>query len=36
LRRDGVPIAVECEEPDYVSVKCGDPDQYRTELIERA
>ena len=32
LRRDGVPIAEEWEEPDYVSVKCRDPDGYVVEF----
>jgi len=32
LRRDGVPIAEEWEEADYVSVKCRDPDGYVIEL----
>ncbi|MGH3012445.1 MAG: VOC family protein [Gaiellaceae bacterium] len=32
LRRDGVPITEEWEEPDYVSVKCRDPDGYVIEL----
>ncbi len=32
LRRDGVPIVEEWEEPDYVSVKCRDPDGYVVEL----
>ena len=31
LRRDGVPIAEEWDEPDYVSVKCLDPDGYVVE-----
>jgi catechol 2,3-dioxygenase-like lactoylglutathione lyase family enzyme len=31
LVRDGVPIAEEWEEPDYVSVKCLDPDGYVVE-----
>jgi len=31
LERDGVPIAEWCEEPDYVSVKCRDPDGYVVE-----
>jgi hypothetical protein len=31
LRRDGVPIVEEWEEPDYVSVKCRDPDGYVVE-----
>lgn len=31
LARDGVPIAEEWEEPDYVSVKCLDPDGYVVE-----
>jgi catechol 2,3-dioxygenase-like lactoylglutathione lyase family enzyme len=29
---DGVPIAEEWEEPDYVSVKCLDPDGYVVEV----
>jgi catechol 2,3-dioxygenase-like lactoylglutathione lyase family enzyme len=32
LRRDGVPIAEESEEPGYVSVKCVDPDGYVVEV----
>jgi catechol 2,3-dioxygenase-like lactoylglutathione lyase family enzyme len=32
LRADGVPIVEEWEEPDYVSVKCRDPDGYVVEL----
>ena len=32
LRRDGVPIVEEWEEPGYVSVKCRDPDGYVVEL----
>jgi catechol 2,3-dioxygenase-like lactoylglutathione lyase family enzyme len=32
LRADGVPLAEEWEEPDYVSVKCRDPDGYVVEL----
>ena len=32
LRADGVPIAEEFDEPDYVSVKCRDPDGYVVEL----
>jgi catechol 2,3-dioxygenase-like lactoylglutathione lyase family enzyme len=32
LRRDGVPIVEEWEEPDYVSVKCRDPDGYVVEV----
>ncbi len=32
LRQDGVPITEEWEEPDYVSVKCRDPDGYVIEL----
>jgi catechol 2,3-dioxygenase-like lactoylglutathione lyase family enzyme len=31
LVADGVPIAEEWEEPDYVSVKCRDPDGYVVE-----
>lgn len=29
---DGVAIAEECDEPDYVSVKCLDPDGYVVEV----
>jgi catechol 2,3-dioxygenase-like lactoylglutathione lyase family enzyme len=32
LRDDGVPIVEEWDEPDYVSVKCRDPDGYVVEL----
>jgi catechol 2,3-dioxygenase-like lactoylglutathione lyase family enzyme len=32
LSRDGVPIAEEWDEPDYVSVKCRDPDGYVVEF----
>jgi catechol 2,3-dioxygenase-like lactoylglutathione lyase family enzyme len=32
LRADGVPIVGEWNEPDYVSVKCRDPDGYVVEL----
>jgi catechol 2,3-dioxygenase-like lactoylglutathione lyase family enzyme len=32
LRLDGVPITEEWEEPDYVSVKCRDPDGYVVEF----
>ena len=32
LQQDGVPIAEEWEEPDYVSVKCRDPDGYVVEF----
>jgi catechol 2,3-dioxygenase-like lactoylglutathione lyase family enzyme len=32
LGRDGVPIAEEWDEPDYVSVKCRDPDGYVVEF----
>jgi catechol 2,3-dioxygenase-like lactoylglutathione lyase family enzyme len=32
LTADGVEIAEEWEEPDYVSVKCRDPDGYVIEL----
>jgi catechol 2,3-dioxygenase-like lactoylglutathione lyase family enzyme len=32
LRRDGVPIAEEWDEPGYVSVKCRDPDGYVVEV----
>jgi catechol 2,3-dioxygenase-like lactoylglutathione lyase family enzyme len=32
LRADGIPIVEEWEEPDYVSVKCRDPDGYVIEL----
>jgi catechol 2,3-dioxygenase-like lactoylglutathione lyase family enzyme len=31
LEADGVPIVEECEEPEYVSVKCSDPDGYVVE-----
>ena len=31
LRRDGVEIVEEWDEPDYVSVKCLDPDGYVVE-----
>jgi catechol 2,3-dioxygenase-like lactoylglutathione lyase family enzyme len=31
LRADGVPIAEEWDEPEYVSVKCRDPDGYVVE-----
>ena len=31
LRRDGVQIVEEWDEPDYVSVKCLDPDGYVVE-----
>ena len=31
LRADGVPIVEEWEEPEYVSVKCRDPDGYIVE-----
>lgn len=31
LARDGVPIVEEWDEPDYVSVKCADPDGYVVE-----
>jgi catechol 2,3-dioxygenase-like lactoylglutathione lyase family enzyme len=31
LHRDGVPIVEVWEEPDYVSVKCRDPDGYVVE-----
>jgi catechol 2,3-dioxygenase-like lactoylglutathione lyase family enzyme len=31
LRRDGVEIVEEWDEPDYVSVKCRDPDGYVVE-----
>jgi catechol 2,3-dioxygenase-like lactoylglutathione lyase family enzyme len=31
LRTDGVPIVEEWEEPEYVSVKCRDPDGYVVE-----
>ena len=31
LRADGVPIAEEWDEPEYVSVKCLDPDGYVVE-----
>jgi catechol 2,3-dioxygenase-like lactoylglutathione lyase family enzyme len=32
LRRDGIPITEEWDEPDYVSVKCRDPDGYVIEV----
>jgi catechol 2,3-dioxygenase-like lactoylglutathione lyase family enzyme len=32
LRAEGVPIVGEWDEPDYVSVKCRDPDGYVVEL----
>jgi catechol 2,3-dioxygenase-like lactoylglutathione lyase family enzyme len=32
LVADGVPIAEEWDEPDYVSVKCRDPDGYVVEV----
>ena len=32
LRADGVPIVEEWDEPDYVSVKCSDPDGYVVEF----
>ncbi len=32
LRADGVEIVEEWDEPDYVSVKCRDPDGYVVEL----
>jgi catechol 2,3-dioxygenase-like lactoylglutathione lyase family enzyme len=32
LRADGVPIVGEWDEPDYVSVKCRDPDGYVVEV----
>ena len=31
LRADGIPIVEEWDEPDYVSVKCRDPDGYVAE-----
>jgi catechol 2,3-dioxygenase-like lactoylglutathione lyase family enzyme len=31
LARDGVPIVEEWDEPEYVSVKCADPDGYVVE-----
>jgi len=31
LRADGVPIVEEWDEPDYVSLKCADPDGYVVE-----
>jgi catechol 2,3-dioxygenase-like lactoylglutathione lyase family enzyme len=31
LAADGVPVAEEWDEPDYVSVKCVDPDGYVVE-----
>jgi catechol 2,3-dioxygenase-like lactoylglutathione lyase family enzyme len=32
LKRDEIPISEEWEEPDYVSVKCRDPDGYVVEF----
>ena len=32
LQQDGVPITEQWDEPDYVSVKCLDPDGYVIEL----
>jgi len=32
LVADGVPVAEEWDEPDYVSVKCLDPDGYVVEV----
>jgi catechol 2,3-dioxygenase-like lactoylglutathione lyase family enzyme len=32
LQADGVPIVEEWEEPEYVSVKCRDPDGYVVEM----
>ncbi len=32
LRADGIPIVEEWDEPDYVSVKCRDPDGYVVEF----
>jgi catechol 2,3-dioxygenase-like lactoylglutathione lyase family enzyme len=32
LRRDGIPITEQSDEPAYVSVKCRDPDGYVIEL----
>jgi catechol 2,3-dioxygenase-like lactoylglutathione lyase family enzyme len=32
LRRDRIPITEEWDEPDYVSVKCRDPDGYVVEF----
>jgi catechol 2,3-dioxygenase-like lactoylglutathione lyase family enzyme len=32
LVRDGVPIVEQWDEPDYVSVKCRDPDGYVVEF----
>lgn len=32
LRADGVPIVEEWDEPEYVSVKCRDPDGYVVEF----
>ena len=32
LRRDRVPVVEDWEEPDYVSVKCRDPDGYVIEF----
>ena len=31
LADDGIPIVEEWDEPDYVSVKCRDPDGYVVE-----
>ena len=31
LAADGIPIVEEWDEPDYVSVKCSDPDGYVVE-----
>lgn len=31
LAEDGIPIVEEWDEPDYVSVKCSDPDGYVVE-----
>jgi catechol 2,3-dioxygenase-like lactoylglutathione lyase family enzyme len=35
LQRDGVEVVGFWEEPEYVSVKCREPDGYRIELIEQ-
>jgi catechol 2,3-dioxygenase-like lactoylglutathione lyase family enzyme len=32
LRADGIPLVEESDEPDYVSVKCRDPDGYVIEF----
>jgi catechol 2,3-dioxygenase-like lactoylglutathione lyase family enzyme len=36
LRRDGIEIVEEWDEPEYVSVKCRDPDGYVVELAWEA